>query len=152
MKKIVIFFIGAIVLLLSSCSDIVNYSINDRVEELNNKCPISLKSLDEITKVEYRNGVITFYITYDETEFDFSKLTSVDIERIINDRKFRMEVVRECLGNETVLNHLFKHLTKTMIKEVDLSFRFIIVGLNSNVEFEIEVPWAEIEAIRSYRK
>ena len=152
MKKSVLFLIGTIVLRVSSCRDIANNSINDRVEELNRKCPISLDFFDEITKVEYRNGVISFYVTYDETEFDFSKLTSDDIERIINDRKFRMEVVRECLGNETVLNHLFKHLTKTMIKEVDLSFRFIIVGLNSNVEFEIEVPWAEIEAIRSYRK
>ena len=152
MKKSVLFLLVTIVLLVSSCREIVNNSINDTVEELNNKCPISIESFDEITKVEYRNGVITFYITYDETEFDISKLTSDDLERIINYRKFRMGVVRDCLYNKTVFNDLFKHLTKTMIKEVDLSFRFIIVGLNSNGEFEIEVPWAEFEAMCSYRK
>ena len=143
MKKIVIFFIGAIVLLLSSCSDIVNYSINDRVEELNNKCPISLKSLDEITKVEYRNGVISFYVTYDETKFNNSKLRNL----LQNDRKSRKAFVSFCLSNNIVKEVLLAHVTETMFKEVNLSFRVILIGLNSNEEFEVDAIWEELRSM-----
>lgn len=143
MKKIVIFFIGAIVLLLSSCSDIVNYSINDRVEELNKKCPISLEFFDEITKVEYRDGVISFYVTYDETKFNNSKLRNL----IQNDRKFRKACVSFCLSNNIVKEVLLDHVTETMAKEVNLSFRVILIGLNSNEEFEVDAIWEELRSM-----
>ena len=143
MKKIVIFFIGAIVLLLSSCSDIVNYSINDRVEELNKKCPISLEFFDEITKVEYRDGVISFYVTYDETKFNNSKLRNL----IQNDRKFRKACVSFCLSNNIVKEVLLDHVTETMVKEVNLSFRVILIGLNSNEEFEVDAIWEELRSM-----
>ena len=143
MKKIVIFFIGAIVLLLSSCSDIVNYSINDRVEELNKKCPISLEFFDEITKVEYRDGVISFYVTYDETKFNNSKLRNL----IQNDRKFRKACVSFCLSNNIVKEVLLDHVTETMAKEVNLSFRVILIGLNSNEELEVDVTWEELRSM-----
>ena len=143
MKKIVIFFIGAIVLLLSSCSDIVNYSINDRVEELNKKCPISLEFFDEITKVEYRDGVISFYVTYDETKFNNSKLRNL----IQNDRKFRKACVSFCLSNNIVKEVLLDHVTETMAKEVNLSFRVILIGLNSNEELEVDAIWEELRSM-----
>ena len=143
MKKSVLFLIGTIVLLVSSCRDIANNSINDRVEELNNKCPISLKSLDEITKVEYRNGVISFYVTYDETKFNNSKLRNL----LQNDRKSRKAFVSFCLSNNIVKEVLLAHVTETMFKEVNLSFRVILIGLNSNEELEVDVTWEELRSM-----
>ena len=143
MKKSVLFLIGTIVLLVSSCRDIANNSINDRVEELNKKCPISLEFFDEITKVEYRDGVISFYVTYDETKFNNSKLRNL----IQNDRKFRKACVSFCLSNNIVKEVLLDHVTETMAKEVNLSFRVILIGLNSNEEFEVDAIWEELRSM-----
>lgn len=140
MKKSVLFLIGTIVLLVSSCRDIANNSINDRVEELNKKCPISLEFYDEITKVEYRNGVISFYVTYDETKINNSRLRNL----LQNNRKFRKACVSVCLSNNIVKEVLLAHVTETMFKEVNISFRVILIGLNSNEEFEVDAIWEEL--------
>lgn len=135
-----------VVLLISSCNHIVSSSINQRVEELNEKCPIRMKGGGEITKVEYRNNVICFYITDDENILDLSLLDDQKKETIENDVRFRKECIAGCLGNETVRDILTKHLTETMIEEVNLKFGAIISSDNSNNEIEIEVAWGELKS------
>lgn len=61
------------VVLMCSCRQIAQSSIESSVEDLNERCPIKLGKVDVLKKVEYRNNAICFYVTEnEERDTDFS--------------------------------------------------------------------------------
>ena len=61
--------------------------------------------------------------------------------------KSRKAFVSFCLSNNIVKEVLLAHVTETMFKEVNLSFRVILIGLNSNEELEVDVTWEELRSM-----
>ena len=137
------------VVLMCSCRQIAQSSIESSVEDLNERCPIKLGKVDVLTKVEYRNNAICFYVTEnEERDTDFSSLTSEQIEKAENSLDFKREMVGMCLANKVVLEEL-DNITETMADEVGLTFRVFIKGGTSKRVLKAKLSWKEIQDLRS---
>jgi len=137
------------VVLMCSCRQIAQSSIESSVEDLNERCPIKLGKVDVLKKVEYRNNAICFYVTEnEERDTDFSSLTSEQIEKAENSLDFKREMVGMCLANKVVLEEL-DNITETMADEVGLTFRVFIKGGTSKRVLKTELSWKEIQDLRS---
>lgn len=137
------------VVLMCSCRQIAQSSIESSVEDLNERCPIKLGKVDVLKKVEYRNNAICFYVTEnEERDTDFSSLNSEQIEKAENSLDFKREVVGMCLANKVVLEEL-DNITETMADEVGLTFRVFIKGGTSKRVLKTELSWKEIQDLRS---
>lgn len=137
------------VVLMCSCRQIAQSSIESSVEDLNERCPIKLGKVDVLKKVEYRNNTICFYVTEnEERDTDFSSLTSEQIEKAENSLDFKREMVGMCLANKVVLVEL-DNITETMADEVGLTFRVFIKGGTSKRVLKTELSWKEIQDLRS---
>ncbi|MBE6247950.1 MAG: hypothetical protein E7106_01680 [Prevotella sp.] len=133
---------------LYSCKQIVQSSIESRVENLNERCPIRLGKSDVLKKVEYRNNAICFYVTEEENDVFFSSFTPEQKEKAENSMNFKCQAVFMCLTNKTVKEEL-NNITKTMGDEVGLTFRVFIKGGTSKSILKTELTWKEIQDLNS---
>ena len=88
--------------LLCSCKQIAESSIENGVENLNERCPIKLGKIDVLKKVEYRNNSICFYVTEEENDMDFGSLTPEQKAKAENSMDFKRQAVGMCLANKIV--------------------------------------------------
>lgn len=134
--------------LLSSCKKIAESSIENSVENLNEKCPIRLGKSDVLKKAEYRNNAICFYVTEEEDEVNFGSFTPEQKVKAENSMDFKRQAVGTCLSNKIVLEEL-NNITETMIDEVGLSFRVFVKGDTSKEVLKAELSWKEIQDLKS---
>lgn len=134
--------------LLFSCKQMAESSIENSVENLNERCPIRLGKIDILKKVEYRNNAICFYVTEEENEVDFGLFTPEQKVKAENSMDFKRHAVGMCLANKIVLEEL-NNITETMIDEVGLSFRVFVKGETSKGVLKAELSWKEIQDLKS---
>ena len=137
------------VFLLCSCKQIAQSSIENSVEDLNDRCPIRLGKVDVLKKVEYRNNAICFYVTENEDGgVNFGSFSAEQKERAENSIDFKRQAVGMCLANEIVQKEL-NNITETMADEVGLTFRVFIKGSDSQSVLKTELSWSEIQDLKS---
>lgn len=134
--------------LLCSCKQIAESSIDNSVENLNERCPIRLGKIDVLKKVEYRNNAICFYVTEEEDDVDFGSLSPEQKAKAENNLDFKRQAVGMCLANKNVLEEL-NNITETMADEVGLTFRVFIKGGTSKSILKTELSWKEIQDLKS---
>ena len=134
--------------LLCSCKQIAESSIENSVENLNERCPIRLGEIDVLKKVEYRNNAICFYVTEVEDEVYFSSFTPEQKVKAENSMDFKRQAVGMCLTNKIVLEEL-NNITETMADEVGLSFRVFVKGETSKGVLKTELSLKDIQDIKS---
>jgi len=148
MQKISLLLAVITFFILASCKQIAGASIENSVEDLNEKCPIKLGKVDVLNKVEYRNNAICFYVTEDEDEADISQLSTQEKERIENSMEFKRQAIGMCFANDIVQKEL-NNLTETMADEVALTFKVFIKGATSKGVLKTELSWREIQDLKS---
>ena len=148
MTKIKLLFTFITILLLSSCKQIAESSIESSIEDLNERCPVRLGKVDVLKKVEYRNNAICFYVTEEEENEDFGQFTPEQKEKVENSLDFKRQCIGMCISNKIVQEEL-NNLTETMAEEVGLVFRVFIKGGTSKSVLKTELSWKEIQDLKS---
>ncbi len=148
MTKIKLLFTFITILLLSSCKQIAESSIESSIEDLNERCPVRLGKVDVLKKVEYRNNAICFYVTEEEENEDFGQFTPEQKEKVENSMDFKRQCIGMCISNKIVQEEL-NNLTETMAEEVGLVFRVFIKGGTSKSVLKTELSWKEIQDLKS---
>lgn len=142
MKKVLYCIIMCICCICISCQSSEQIMI-DAVNQVNSSCPIEISKLSTITKVEFVNNEVIFYITYDESEDSFQDYTYQDLKRLESNPKFVKDVMKDIFRQPTV-KAAFKDMTLKVAEEINLNLKAVVKGNSSNLELVCKMSWTDV--------
>ena len=124
--------------------------VSDAVKSLNLLCPFGTADHDTIEKVEYINHDVIFYVTIDETNYSLDDYTYAQLRGLESNYALRFKTMGYYL-NDMHTEIAFQKVTLSNADEVDLNFKAILKGRQSNKELTFKLPWREALQIPNLR-